>query len=318
MTIADDPGVRTLIELARSEDFGAGDVTTALMEGADRPARFHLIAKAPCVLAGAAVLPAILQAYDASLAVEWCSSQDLDPPPPEACSDKEEGDDPPDRPFPDGWSVREVPFQVATIRGQLASILAAERVLLNFLQRLCGVATLTRRFVEAVRGTGAAVYDTRKTTPGWRKLEKYAVRCGGGCNHRMGLYDAILIKDNHLAGTPPQRIAAVVFDMLNRLDERGRRPALIEVEADSLAQAEMLFTVVGIDVVLLDNFSLDDLRRAVRLRDELGLKGKVALEASGGITLETVRAVAETGVERISIGALTHAAPAVDLSLERA
>ena len=199
----------------------------------------------------------------------------------------------------------------------MGPILSAERVLLNFLQRLCGIATLTGSFVDAAAGTDAAIYDTRKTAPGWRVLEKYAVRCGGGRNHRRGLFDAVLIKDNHLAGVDPDRLAGTVFEMLNRLSTSDAKPAFVEVEADSPDQVEALLTVVGIDVVLLDNFSVENLREAVATRDRLGLGGKVALEASGGVTLETVTAVAETGVDRISIGALTHSPRAIDLSLER-
>ena len=176
---------------------------------------------------------------------------------------------------------------------------------------------MTRRYVEAIAGSTARIYDTRKTTPGWRTLEKYAVRCGGGCNHRHGLYDAVLLKDNHLAGIPTAKLAAHLFDLLNRLDTAGPNPPFVEVEADSLEQVEELFRVVGINAVLLDNFTLEGLREAVALRDARGLRGKVELEASGGITLNSVRAVAETGVERISVGAITHGATAIDLALER-
>jgi nicotinate-nucleotide pyrophosphorylase (carboxylating) len=189
--------------------------------------------------------------------------------------------------------------------------------LLNFLQRLCGVATFTRALVEAVSGTGAAVYDTRKTTPGWRALEKYAVRCGGGRNHRHGLFDAVLIKDNHLSAAEKDHPAPAVYEMLNRLTSLAVVPDFVEVEAGTLDQVEELFKVMGIHLILLDNFAIDELRRAVELRDGYGLGGKVQLEASGGITLKTVREVARTGVDRISVGALTHSAVALDISLER-
>jgi nicotinate-nucleotide pyrophosphorylase (carboxylating) len=195
-------------------------------------------------------------------------------------------------------------------------MLAAERVLLNFLQRLCGVTAATRTYVRAVAGTGATICDTRKTIPGWRLLDKYAVRCGGGANHRAGLYDAVLIKDNHLTGIPDSRFSFAVFDMLNRLPVEPK-PEFVEVEAQSLAAFEQLLKVVGIHMILLDNFSIDDLRRAVELRAAEGLAAKVQLEASGGITLKNVRVVAETGVDRISVGAITHSAVAVDLCLER-
>ena len=286
-----DTNIQTLIELAKAEDLGDGDLTTGLTSTATDQVMFRLLAKEVCVFAGCELAPAVLRAYDPSIVLEW------------NCSD---GD----------W-VKPASSAIAEIRGPLGSILSAERVLLNFLQRLSGVATLTRQFVDAIEGTSAAIYDTRKTTPGWRALEKYAVRCGGGTNHRMGLFDAILIKDNHLAGVSSDRLAGVVFEMLNGFDRSGVKPAFVEVEADDPEQAAALLKIVGIDVILLDNFSLDALRGAVDMRDKLGLKGKVDLEASGGIQLSTVRAVAETGVERISVGAITHSARAIDLSLER-
>jgi len=217
----------------------------------------------------------------------------------------------------DGRWIDSIPTHLATVSGPLGTVLSAERTVLNSLQRLCGVATLTRAFVDAVAGTDAAVYDTRKTTPGWRVLEKYAVRCGGGNNHRMGLYDAVLIKDNHLAGIGTTRLAHALFEMLSRLSMQGAKSPFIEIEADRVDQVKQFLKVVGIDAILLDNFSLDQLRDAVSLRDNLGLRGKVVLEASGGMTLKTVRPVAETGVDRISVGALTHSAVALDLSLDR-
>ena len=283
---------RTLARAAKEEDLGAGDVTAMLLEPEDQ-ARFELPLKQPAVLAGRAVAGEVLGAYNESIEIEW--------------NDEAR----------DGARFERVPVRLATLTGPNRSVLAAERVLLNFLQRLCGVATLTRKYVDAVAGTGAKIFDTRKTTPGWRLLEKYAVRCGGGHNHRMGLYDAVLIKDNHLAGIEPGRLSHAVFEMLNRAAAFDPPPEFIEVEADTLEQVEELFKVVGIHVILLDNFSLDDLRRVVERRDTLGLKDKVELEASGGVTLETVAGVARTGVDRISVGAITHSAAAVDLSLAR-
>ncbi|MGD2110856.1 MAG: carboxylating nicotinate-nucleotide diphosphorylase [Phycisphaerae bacterium] len=293
MNIATDTAVLRLIESAKTEDLGPGDLTTALMDDPAHPAAFRLLAKQPGTFAGREIAPAVLQAYDRAVQIDWTTLA------------------------VDGANLDPVPVHLATIRGPLGPILSAERVLLNFLQRLSGVATLTRRFVGAVAGTGAKILDTRKTTPGWRKLEKYAVRCGGGTNHREGLFDAVLLKDNHLAGIETARLASTVFDMLNRLDHTGEPPTFIEVEADTLDQVEQLLKVVGINVILLDNFSADDLRRAVNLRDAAGLRGRVSLEASGGVNLETVRAIAETGVEHISVGAITHSAVALDLSLER-
>ena len=194
------------------------------------------------------------------------------------------------------------------VSGSARAILGAERVALNFVQRLSGVATLTAQFVDAVRGTRAQILDTRKTTPGWRRFEKYAVACGGGRNHRLGLFDMILIKDNHLAAlraAKPNAIAAAI--------QRARRkfPKLkVEVEADTLAQVAQA-AAAGADIILLDNMTPAQLRKAVKL-----VAGRARTEASGGVNLKTVRAIAQTGVDFISVGALTHSAPAVDIGLD--
>jgi nicotinate-nucleotide pyrophosphorylase (carboxylating) len=206
--------------------------------------------------------------------------------------------------------------------------MAAERVALNFVQRLGGIATATRRYVQAVAGTGAEIYDTRKTTPGWRDLEKYAVRVGGGKNHRRGLYDAVLIKDNHLAvlakAGEADPIAAVGLRLASARVSLGEL-AFVELEVDNLDQFARALRLEGVDIILLDNMTPDAMRQAVRMRDLAGLKPatygagpsrRVTLEASGGITLENVRAVAETGVERIAVGAITHSASAVDIALD--
>lgn len=200
---------------------------------------------------------------------------------------------------------------VARVKGNARAILSAERTALNLFGRLCGIATLTRAYVRAVEGTGAVILDTRKTTPGLRALEKYAVRCGGGMNHRFGLYDAILIKDNHVAA------CGGVGAALERARAAAGWLAPIEVEVDGLDQlGEALAHAPS--VVMLDNFALGDLREAVARRDAAGLKGRVRLEASGGITLQTVGAVAQTGVDGISVGALTHSAPVLDIGLDAA
>lgn len=293
MSLADHSQVQRLIALAREEDLGSGDVSAALLPRPAERATFRLLAQQEGIFAGREIAEAVLRAFDERIEIVWQENA------------------------ADGAQLANPPVTLALLQGPLASLLAAERVLLNFLQRLSGVATVTRRFVDAVAGTAAAIYDTRKTTPGWRLLEKYAVRCGGGRNHRTGLYDAVMLKDNHLAGLDPSRLAAEVFSLLNRLSDLPGPPAFVEVEVDTPAHAEALFSVVGIDVILLDNFRVEDLAATVRRRDELGLKGKVELEASGGVTLGTVRRVAETGVERISVGALTHSATALNLSMER-
>lgn len=216
---------------------------------------------------------------------------------------------------------------VATIAGPARDLLTSERTLLNLLGRLSGIATLTRQYVEAIAGTSARIYDTRKTTPGWRRLEKYAVHCGGGHNHRTGLYDAILIKDNHLAfGREEQGAAAYspaeavrkakAFLAQQTPSERpaGADPAMIvEIEVDSLGQLREVLPELP-DIVLLDNMPLEMLREAVALRNAGGWKCE--LEASGGVNLQSVRSIAETGVERISAGALTHSAINLDVALD--
>jgi nicotinate-nucleotide pyrophosphorylase (carboxylating) len=193
---------------------------------------------------------------------------------------------------------------LARVEANARALLSAERVALNLVGRLCGVATLTRAYVEAVAGTGATITDTRKTTPGLRALEKYAVRCGGGLNHRFGLDDAILIKDNHVAA------AGGVGAAIRRAKAAAGHLVKVEAEVDTLAQLDEALAEAP-DVVMLDNFSLADLRAAVARA-----KGKVTLEASGGVSLETVRAIAECGIDVISVGALTHSAPALDVGLD--
>ncbi len=196
------------------------------------------------------------------------------------------------------------PGAIALVRANARALLSAERTALNLVSRLCGVATLTRAYVDAVTGTGVAVTDTRKTTPGLRALEKYAVRCGGGVNHRFGLDDAILIKDNHVAA------AGGVGAAIRRARAAAGHLVKVECEVDSLGQLDEALAEAP-DVVMLDNFSLAGLREAVARA-----KGKVVLEASGGVTLDTVRAIAETGVDVISVGALTHSAPILDIGLD--
>jgi nicotinate-nucleotide pyrophosphorylase (carboxylating) len=263
------------IERALAEDLGDGDLTTRAVvpEGAQASAR--ITQKEPGVIAGLRVAQGVFQRVDPELVfVAHC---------------------------PEGkW--REA-GAIAEIAGSAASILAAERVALNFLARLSGVATLTARYVEAVEGTGASILDTRKTTPGLRELEKEAVRAGGGVSHRSGLYDAILVKENHAA------LAGGVGEATRLALERAPDGVTVEVECATLGEVEDA-VAAGVPRILLDNMAPDDLRRAVELAG-----GRAELEASGGITLETVRAVAETGVDYISVGALTHSAPALDVSL---
>jgi nicotinate-nucleotide pyrophosphorylase (carboxylating) len=282
--------LRRLLEMARDEDLGSGDVTSAIL-----PVELHATARfrarQPVVVCGAAMLETVAVAYDGQIRTKVLMEEG-------ARADK--------------GAV------LAEWSGPAKSIMSAERVALNFLQRLGGVATTTREYVDAVRGTGAEVFDTRKTTPGWRELEKYAVRVGGGKNHRRGLYDAVLIKDNHLAvlaKAEGQDPVTAVGRELERVRPFLGENAFIELEVDTLEQFQSALAL-PVDIILLDNMTLDDLRRAVAMRDKAGLKGRVELEASGGVTLGSVRAVAETGVERIAVGALTHSAGAVDIALD--
>lgn len=213
---------------------------------------------------------------------------------------------------------------IATIAGSARDMLTGERVLLNFLGQLSGVATLTRAYVDAIAGTSAKIYDTRKTTPGWRRLEKYAVHCGGGTNHRTGLFDAVLIKDNHLAlaractdapaRTPAEAVAAArQFLQSMNSTSPGIEDLIVEVEVDSLEQFDEVLPAQP-DIILLDNMRPEQLREAVARRDASGRA--VQLEASGGVNLATVRAIAETGIDRISVGALTHSAVCLDVGLD--
>jgi nicotinate-nucleotide pyrophosphorylase (carboxylating) len=206
---------------------------------------------------------------------------------------------------------------VAEIAGSIRDLLTSERLLLNLIGRLSGIATLTRQYVEATGGTKARIYDTRKTTPGWRRLEKYAVRCGGGQNHRTGLFDSVLIKDNHLAlaGCSPSEAVRQARQFVHEMMPNGPQAdqMIVEVEVDTLDQLDNVLPH-GPDIVLLDNMSVDQLRDAVARRDTSN--PSVELEASGGISLETVRAIAETGVDRISVGALTHSAANLDVGLD--
>jgi len=282
--------LQRLLELARAEDLGGGDVTGALLpEGLEARGRF--VARRELVFCGGLFLHPVAEAYDARIATNV--------------------------EVPDGRSVAAGSI-LAAWSGPAHAVLSAERVALNFLQRLSGIATMTARYVEAVRGTAAAILDTRKTTPGWRDLEKYAVRAGGGRNHRRGLYDAVLVKDNHLGVLARSGEADPLAALGGRLAEARRAlgpEGFVEVEVDRLGQLDAALRL-PVDVVLLDNMSPEELRRAVARRDAAGLRGRVALEASGGITLRNVRAVAEAGVERISVGALTHSVPAADIALD--
>lgn len=271
------PSWLPLVERALAEDVATGDVTSNAIFAADHAGEAVIVARKPLVACGLGVAEAVLTCVDGSLEVERVWNE----------GEAREGDGP-----------------LLRVRGAMRSILAAERTALNFLSRLCGVATYTRRFVQAIAGTGCRIVDTRKTLPGWRVLDKYATATGGAESHRMGLYDAILIKDNHIAAAGG--VAPAV-----RAVRAATPPHLrLQVEVESPEQAEEALAA-GAEWLLLDNRSVEELRDlAKRFRD------RAMLEASGGVTLETVRAVAETGVHRISIGALTQAAPGADVALD--
>lgn len=267
-----------LIALALAEDIGTGDVTVRFFTDPDRISRAVLLVRESACLAGLDVAAEVFRRVDPDL----------------VC-----------RPLAADGAQLSPGQHVLEIEGRTGSLLTAERTALNFIQRLSGVATLTKRYVSAVEGTGAKILDTRKTTPGFRMLEKAAVRAGGGTNHRMGLFDMAMVKDNHLAADP-----GVLQERIDRLKQEC--PGLrVELEADTLEQALGFFRLRGVDVVLLDNMHPEQMRQAVAARPH-----GILLEASGGITLEAIRTVAETGVDFISVGALTHSARAIDFSLE--
>jgi len=276
-----------LIEAALREDGARGDVTTAALIPPGVACSARMMVGEDGVVCGLPIAGRVCALLDPALSV---------------------------KPMCKEGSRAEAREQVATVSGPAASLLAVERTMLNFVQHLSGIATLTRRFCDAVKGTGAAILDTRKTTPGWRSLEKYAVRCGGGQNHRMGLSDQVLIKDNHL-----HLAGAGAGGGIGEVIEAARRAAKnmqVEVEVESLEALQEALDAAP-DIVMLDNMTPDQVRAAADLVARKGKPGQRSLlEASGGVTLENVRAYAEAGADRISVGALTHSAPALDVSLQ--
>lgn len=287
--------LRELIQLARREDLHEDDVTSRLMVGEGAVGVGTLMQKDVGVTCGLPIVNMICRAYDERLTVEMIPGFHM-----EVIEGR----------FSDAQRM-----PLLRVRGPLRSLLSAERVILNFLQRMSGVATHTHRFVRRVAGTGARVYDTRKTIPGFRLLDKYAVRSGGGYNHRIGLYDGLLVKDNHVAAVPLRELQAYLTKVIarSRAEDSGR---LIEVEVETLDQLREVLKVDGVQVILLDNMDCPRMEMAVDLRNKAGKRGVIDLEASGGVTLETIRPIAQTGVDRIAVGALTHSAPALDISLD--
>ncbi len=268
------------IALALAEDIGSGDLTARYFIDPQAESSARIFVRETATLAGIAAAVETFRQVDSNLTVK----------PQRTDGDHLESGD-----------------TVLTIQGKTAAILTAERVALNFLQRLSGIATLTQRYVLAIAGTNARILDTRKTTPGLRMLEKAAVKAGGGTNHRIGLYDMVMVKDNHLLSDPD---VTHLQSAIHRF--KAAHPNIrIELEADNLGQVAAFLTLNQVDVILLDNMTPDELRTAVQLN-----AGRVLLEASGGVNLETIAAIAATGVDFISVGALTHSARAVDFSLE--
>jgi len=287
--------LKDLILLAKREDLGSGDVTSELIVAPDKIGVGTLLQKEVGVVCGLPIVEMICGAYDERLRVEQIPGFHLE--------------------IIEGRFSDQRVMPLMRLRGPMRSLLAAERVILNFLQNLSGIATQTQRFVRRIEGTGAKIYDTRKTLPGMRALAKYAVRCGGGFSHRIGLYDAVLIKDNNIASVSMKDLPAFLASVVSR--SRSQNSArTIEVEVDHLDQFREVIKVDGVDIVLLDNMDCPRMQNAVEIRNAAGKKGKLALEASGGVTLETVRSIALTGVERIAVGAITHSAPALDIGLE--
>ena len=275
--IAPSSVLRDFVERALAEDIGRGDATTRALFSEPVPAEGRITAKTPTVMAGGPVAGLVFQTVDPGT---WVTL------------DVEEG------------TPVEAGTPVLTVSGDGRAILSGERVALNILQRLCGIAALTRQFVDAVRGYPCRIVDTRKTPPGWRLLDKYAVRCGGGSNHRFGLDDGILIKDTHLA------LSGRIGESVRRAKTQAGHLLKVEVEVSTVEGAREAVEA-GADAVLLDNMSLEDIRVACA-----AIKGRATVEVSGGITLATVRDIAALGVDCVSVGALTHSAPAADLHLE--
>jgi nicotinate-nucleotide pyrophosphorylase (carboxylating) len=275
------PQIEEIVERALAEDLGKGDVTTGALIPGDQQGTGFIVAKEEGILAGTEAARQVFHRVDPGLKVDIL--------------------------LEDGAGVKPG-SKAAKVSGSIASILKAERVALNFLQRLSGIASETNRYVAKVEGLPVRIMDTRKTTPGLRSLEKYAVRVGGGKNHRLNLGDGILIKDNHLVALGSQGLN--IKEIIARARQNAPQRLQVEVEVRTISEA-LEAVKAGANIVMLDNMNLEDMRKAVE-----SIQGSALIEASGGITLDNVRAVAETGVDFISIGALTHSTRALDISLE--
>ena len=279
--MVDSEQIESIIDLALAEDVACGDVTSQALISPELEGKAFIVARAAGVLAGGVVVRKVFSRLDPTLKTEL--------------------------PLAEGSEIR-VGDVVSIVSGRVASVLKGERVALNFLSRLSGIASYTARFVAETKGFGAKIFDTRKTTPGLRQLEKYAVRLGGGQNHRLNLGSAILIKDNHLTALRSQGIS--LKDIISQAKKKSPKGFTVEVEV-STADEALAVAEGGADVIMLDNVSPDEIRRVKGI-----IRGDVKIEASGGITLANVRSMAQAGVDIISIGALTHSAPALDFGLE--
>ncbi len=273
--------IEEIIDRALAEDLDKGDITTECLIRGDQQGTAYIAAKKQGILAGIKIAKQVFHQVDPELNVEILVE--------------------------DGTRLKPG-TKIARVSGSIASILKAERVALNFVQRLSGIASETNRYVEAVKGLPVRIMDTRKTTPGLRLLEKYAVRVGGGQNHRMNLGDGILIKDNHIAALRSQGLN--IKEIVAKAKQNAPQSLSVEIEVRTVSEA-LEAVEAGADVIMLDNMNLEDMRKVVK-----SIHGRALIEASGGITLDNVRAVAETGVDFISVGALTHSARALDISLE--
>jgi len=280
MNLLNDASVLRLIQFAIHEDIGSGDVTSELTVSSEATASARFLMKHDGVVCGMPLLMLVFREFSHDVVI--------------------------DEMVKDG-DIVEAGTVLATLRGPAHALLAGERTALNFLQRMSGVATMTRRYVDRIKGTRTRILDTRKTIPGWRIIDKYATQVGGAVNHRMGLFDMVMIKDNHVtaAGGIRNAIETCVAEL------KGRVPVAIEVEAQTLEDVATVLDCEGVDRVMFDNFTPDDVRKGVQL-----VNGKIETEASGGIDYDTIRAYAETGVDYISTGAITHSATALDISMK--
>ena len=280
--------IRPLLKMAVEEDYGKGDPTSLLAVSERKRAKEYIVTREEIIVSGMDVVREVLKMYDPRLNLHVLVE--------------------------DGRRA-DVAEPLAIVEGPLRPMHSAERVILNFLQRLCGISTLTWKFVSAIRGTRAKIYDTRKTVPGWRELEKYAVRCGGGCNHRMNLGEMVMFKDNHLADLG-ERFEAKLRQLVQQARQMpGVKSVIVEVDhVDD--QLDRVLPIPGIDIILLDNMGQWQLKHAVKMRNKMCGR-RPLLEASGGVTLNNVHSIASCGVDRIAVGAITHSATAADIGMDR-